>query len=207
VTGVNVLDHRTGRTETLGADLVVSATGPWAHEIAAMAGVDVPVAPTAGVMVTVDRRLNNMVVNRLNKPSDGDIVVPQRTTSIIGTTSWTILDPDQIDIPKDHIDKMVAKGSAMIPAITQRQLRGVGAAARPLIRKKNVDERDVSRTFECFDHVHDGVEGFVTISGGKTTTARAMAEKVTDIVGRKLGVLAECRTRTTPLLSYRMLYG
>lgn len=207
ITGVSVVDHRTGKTEVLGADLVVNATGPWAGEIARMGGVDVPVAPTAGVMVTVNRRLNNMVVNRMDKPSDGDIIVPQRTTSIIGTTSWTILDPDQIDIPPDHIQKMILKGKELIPAIAHTVTRGVGAAARPLIRKANTDEREIARTFECFDHKYDGVEGFVTISGGKTTTARAMAEKVTDIVGQKLGITVECRTKDTPLLSYRHFYN
>jgi glycerol-3-phosphate dehydrogenase len=80
------------------------------------------------------------------------------------------------------------------------------AVARPLIRKSGVDEREVSRTFECFDHQRDGVDGFVTISGGKTTTARAMAEKVSDIVCGKLGLTAPCRTRETPLLSYRLFY-
>jgi glycerol-3-phosphate dehydrogenase len=83
----------------------------------------------------------------------------------------------------------------------------VGAAARPLIRKANTDERQISRTFECFDHKHDGVEGFVTISGGKTTTARGMAEKVSDVVCAKLGHRAECRTKETPLLSYRLFYN
>lgn len=206
VTGVRVLDQRTGKAETLGCDLVINATGPWAHEIAAMGGVEVPVTPTAGVMVTVGKRLNNLVVNRLDKPSDGDIVVPQRTTSIIGTTSWTILDPDQIEIPVEHIEKMIQKGRELIPAIDRAGLRGVGAAARPLISKPNTDEREVSRTFECFDHKHDGVEGFVTISGGKTTTARGMAEKVVDIACRKLGHDGVCLTRTTPLLSYRYFY-
>jgi glycerol-3-phosphate dehydrogenase len=207
VTGVQVRDQRTGREEMLGADLVVNATGPWAGQVAAMAGVEVPVSPTAGVMVTVGKRLNNLVVNRMDRPSDGDIVVPQRMTAIIGTTSWTILDPDQIEIPKDHIEKMIAKGRELIPAIEHTPMRGVGAAARPLIRKANADERDVSRTFECFDHQHDGVGGFVTISGGKTTTARAMAERVADVVCAKLGVRAECATRTTPLLSYRLFYN
>jgi glycerol-3-phosphate dehydrogenase len=207
VTGVRVRDQRSGREETIGADLVVNATGPWAGQVAAMAGVEVPVSPTAGVMVTVGQRLNNLVVNRMDKPSDGDIVVPQRMTAIIGTTSWTIQDPDQIEIPKDHIEKMFAKGRELIPAIERAPMRGVGAAARPLIRKANADEREVSRTFECFDHEQDGAGGFVTISGGKTTTARAMAEKVADVVCAKLGVRAECATRTTPLLSYRLFYN
>lgn len=207
ITGVKVLDHRTGKTQEIGADLVVNATGPWAGRIAEMGGVEVPVAPTAGVMVTVDQRLCNLVINRMDKPADGDIVVPQRLTSIIGTTSWAILDPDQIEIPKAHIEKMIQKGRELIPAIQRRVTRGVGAAARPLIRKANTDEREVSRTFECFDHQRDGVDGFVTISGGKTTTARAMAEKAADVVCAKLGQRAECATRTTPLLSYRLFYN
>jgi glycerol-3-phosphate dehydrogenase len=206
VTGVEILDHRTGKTETLGADVVVNATGPWAGEIASKAGVDVPVTPTAGVMVTVRWRLNNMVMNRLNKPSDGDIVVPQRATSIIGTTSWAVSDPDLIPIPQEHIDKMIAQGEKMLPAIANIPMRGVMAVARPLISKGGVDEREVSRTFECFDHKRNGIDGLVTISGGKTTTAREMAEKVTDIVCEKLGVKAECRTREVPLASYRLFY-
>ncbi len=207
VTGVKLLDHRTGKTETLGADLVINATGPWAEEVARMGGVEVPVSPTPGVMVTVSRRLNNMVLNRLNKPSDGDIVVPQRQTSIIGTTSWTVADPDKIEIPADHIEKMLRKGRELLPEIEHTITRGVGAVARPLIRRAGGDEREVSRTFECFDHKPDGVEGFVTISGGKTTTARAMAAKVTDIVCAKLGVAAECRTAETRLVSYRQYYN
>jgi len=206
VTGVAVVDHCTGKAETIGADVVVNATGPWAGEIAEMAGVDVPVAPTAGVMVTVGQRLNNMVVNRLNKPSDGDIVVPQRTTSIIGTTSWAVNDPDLIPIPQEHVDKMFQQGELLLPGIRRVPVRGVMAVARPLISKGGVDEREVSRTFECFDHKRDGVDGFVTISGGKTTTARGMAEKVSDIVCGKLGIKAECRTRDVPLAPYRLFY-
>src|SRR5581483_9987418 len=86
IAGVTVYDHRTGKTENIGADLIVNATGSWAGLVAAMAHVDVPVAPTAGVMVTLGKRYNNMVINRLHKPHDGDIVVPIRNTSIIGTT-------------------------------------------------------------------------------------------------------------------------
>ncbi len=206
VTGVKVKNYRTGKTETLGADLVVNAAGPWAGNVALKAGVKVPVSPTAGVMVVLDGRLSNMVLNRLNKPSDGDIVVPQRATSIIGTTSWTVEDPDLIPIPPDHVTKMIAQGEQLMPAVRKIPLRAKMAVARPLIVKSGADPREVSRTFECFDHAYDGVDGFVTISGGKTTTARAMAEKVTNIVCNKLGIAAVCRTRDVPLASYRLFY-
>ncbi len=206
VTGVKVMDYRTGKTEILVTDLVVNAAGPWAEDIAAMAGVKVPVQPTAGVMVTLDCRLNNMVLNRLNKPSDGDIVVPQRATSTIGTTSWKVEDPDLITIPPEHVERMIVQGEQLMPVIRKIPMRARMAVARPLIVKSGDDARNVSRTFECFDHAYDGVDGFVTISGGKTTTARAMAERVSDLVCNKLGIVAECRTREVPLASYRLFY-
>jgi glycerol-3-phosphate dehydrogenase len=206
VTGVKVRDNRSMNEYEIGADLVVNASGPWADKIAIMANVDVPIKPTAGVMVTIGQRLNQMVINRLNKPADGDIVVPQRQTSIIGTTSWPVDEMDAIEIPHEHVEKMIAMGERLIPMVRQIPIRGVMAAVRPLIATDDQDERSVSRTFECFDHKHDGVENFVTISGGKTTTARAMAEKVANIVCDKLGVPAECRTREVRLESFRMYY-
>jgi glycerol-3-phosphate dehydrogenase len=71
VAGVRVRDRRTGQQRTIGADVVINAAGPWAGRIAAMAGVDVPVVPTAGVMISVGRRWNRMVINRLNLPGTG----------------------------------------------------------------------------------------------------------------------------------------
>jgi glycerol-3-phosphate dehydrogenase len=94
----------------------------------------------------------------------------------------------------------------LAPAVGKIPIRAAAAAARPLIVKSGADARDVSRTFECFDHAYDGVDGFVTIAGGKTTTARAMAEKVVDLVCNKLGIVAACRTREVPLASYRLFY-
>jgi glycerol-3-phosphate dehydrogenase len=206
VTGVKLRDRRTGKNETLGADLVVNAAGPWAGEIAGKAGVSVPEVPTAGVMVTLDCRLNNMVLNRLNKPSDGDIVVPQRATSVIGTSSWTVEDPDLISIPPEHVARMISQGEQLLPPVRKVPMRAKMAVARPLIARSGVDAREVSRTFECFDHAADGVNGFITIAGGKTTTARAMAERVADVVCKTLAIAAVCRTRDVPLASYRLFY-
>ena len=205
-TGIRVRDFRSGKTETIGADIIVNAAGPWAGEMAAKAGVSVPEIPTAGVMVALDCRLNNMVLNRLNRPSDGDIVVPQRATSVIGTTSWKVEDPDLITIPAEHVERMISQGEQLLPVVKKVPMRAKMAVARPLIAMTGTDARELSRTFECFDHAGDGVNGFVTITGGKTTTARAMAERVTDIVCQKLNVKAECRTREIPLSSYRLFF-
>ena len=50
------------------------------------------------------------------------------------------------------------------------------------------------------------MEGFVTITGGKATTLRAMAEAAADLVCAKLGLEAPCRTRETVLLPHTAYY-
>ncbi|HOA24165.1 MAG: FAD-dependent oxidoreductase [Aggregatilineales bacterium] len=207
VTGARVWDRIQKREYDLYADLVVNAAGPWAENIARMAGVDVPVVPTPGVMTSMTGRLCQRVINRMNVSSDGDIIVPQRQTSIIGTSSWTVDDADYIEIPEDHVQLMYQRGSEMIPQVGKVKPRGIFVVARPLIGRKGQDEREIARTFEAFDHaVSDNVEGFVTISGGKTTTARAMAETTVNVIADKLDVEAPCQTRDTVLLSYRDYY-
>jgi glycerol-3-phosphate dehydrogenase len=87
-------------------------------------------------------------------------------------------------------------------------MRGAFAASRPLIGRARDESagRELSRTFECFDHAREGVHGFITISGGKTTTARAMAEATADVVCRQLGIDAAAQTATVPLRAYRDFY-
>jgi len=208
VVGVRVRDHVTEKTYDIGADIVVNAAGAWSGKIAAMAGVHVPLQPSPGVLVAVYGRWNNMVLNRMHRSGDGDIIVPQRTLSVIGTSSWVVEDPDRLEMKKEHIRLMYEYGAALVPAIKGAKMRAAWAAARPLIGSGGAQTgRELSRTFKCFDHAErDGVEGFVTIAGGKATTARGMAEVTADVVVRKLGLNAPCRTREVVLLPHTAYY-
>jgi glycerol-3-phosphate dehydrogenase len=206
VQGIKIRDRINGSDGQIGADLVVNATGPWAAEIGAMAGVDVPVAPTPGVMISLKGRHTQRVINRLGLPSDGDIVVPQRETSIVGTTSWQVQEADHIPIPQDHVNLLLERSQELVPTLSDSEPRGIFTVARPLIRWKTEDERKIPRSFACFDHAGEGAEGLVTVLGGKTTTARAMAEEAADMVCAKLGIEATCRTRETQLLPYSAYY-
>jgi glycerol-3-phosphate dehydrogenase len=209
VSGVAIRDHLTGREAELGADLVVNATGPWCERLAAMAGAAVPVQPSPGVLLALSGRLCNLVVNRLHPAADGDIVLPQRALSIVGTSAWTVTDPDDLEVPADHVQAMYREGAKLIPAVATAAERAAWSAARPLIGAAGGGGggRGLSRTFKCFDHAAtDGVEGFVTITGGKATTLRAMAEAAADLVCVKLGIQAPCRTRDTVLAPHSAYY-
>jgi glycerol-3-phosphate dehydrogenase len=199
----------TGADAELVADLVVNATGPWCERLAAMAGAAVPVQPSPGVLLALSGRLCNLVVNRLHRAGDGDIVVPQRALSIVGTSAWTVEDPDDLEVPDEHVQAMYREGAKLVPAVASAAERAAWSAARPLIGAAGGGSggRELSRTFKCFDHaVTDGLEGFVTITGGKATTLRAMAEATADLVCAKLGVDAPCRTRDTVLAPHTAYY-
>jgi glycerol-3-phosphate dehydrogenase len=210
ITGVTVTDHTSAKEYQIGADIVINAAGPWSGKIAELAGVDVPIRLSPGVMLALRGRLCNMVINRLAPPGDGDIIVPQRGLSVVGTTSWMVDDPDDLGLPKDHVQKMYDEGAKLIPLVKDAPFRAAWAAARPLIgpRKAEADTgRELSRTFKCFDHRDEGVEGFITITGGKATTARRMAEAAANLVCQILGEDVPCRTRDEQLLPYTAYYN
>ena len=80
------------------ADMVVNASGAWAGKIAGTAGIPLTIIGGKGVMVAMNHRIVNTVINRCKMPSDGDILVPTHTVSVIGTTDVKISDPDHICI-------------------------------------------------------------------------------------------------------------
>jgi glycerol-3-phosphate dehydrogenase len=136
--------------------------------------------------------------------------VPQRGLSVVGTSSWTVEDPDDLGVPEDHVERMYQEGTKLIPAVQRAEFRAAWSAARPLIGSRGEADtgRELSRTFKTFDHKEsDGVEGFVTITGGKGTTLRGMAELCANVICGKLGIEAECRTRETVLLPHTAYYA
>jgi glycerol-3-phosphate dehydrogenase len=206
VKGIRVWDRTTGSEYELGADIIVNATGVWAGEIASMAETTVPVKPTPGVMVAYNQRVTEHVINRLNAPGDGDIIIPQRRMAVIGTTSFEVSDVNYIPVFEDQVRQMHESAFELIPSLKQAHLRGAYMSARPLIGG-GIQGRSLSRTFKCYDHMEsEGVGNLVTITGGKATTCRAMAEKTADLVCQKLGIHSQCQTRDVVLASYREFY-
>jgi glycerol-3-phosphate dehydrogenase len=100
-----------------------------------------------------------------------------------------------------EIDEMLDEGEKLVPGFREARALRVWAGARPLYTPDDVaDTRDVSRTHTVLDHAdRDGVEGILTITGGKATTFRLMAEDVVDAACEKLGDKRESRTADEPL--------
>lgn len=207
LSGIQTVDRHTGQRITFPGDITINATGAWAGKIAALAEIKVPIAPTPGVMVAYDQRVSQRVINRLCKPDDGDIIIPQRRMAVIGTTSFEVLEVDYIPVTDDQVQLMHQRAAELIPALKNAGVRGTYMSARPLIGGL-MSGRSLSRTFKCFDHAEsDGLTGFVTITGGKATTCRVMAQKTADLVCLKAGISEKCRTSDLQLADYHQFYA
>jgi glycerol-3-phosphate dehydrogenase len=184
------------------AEVVVNAAGPWAGACAALAGVEVPMAPTRGVMVAVDdpRDSVSAVLNRCRAPADGDIVVPRPGEAVLGTTSVAVDDPDDFERADWEIERVVEECAAMCPDLADRRVLRTYWGVRPLYDPAGGTEgRAISRGFALFDGADEGAAGLLSVAGGKLTTHRLMAEVTADRVCERLGVDAECRTADRPL--------
>lgn len=97
---------------------------------------------------------------------------------------------------------MLDDGERLVPGFRDARALRVWAGVRPLFQdmKAVQDTRDLSRAHALLDHAdRDGVSGFMTITGGKLTTFRLMAEDTVDAMCRQLGEDRPCRTKEVPL--------
>ena len=204
VSGARVRDARTGEELDVHARVTVNATGAWAGQIADLAGIEgVRVLPGRGIMIAMNHRLVNTCVNRCQLPTDGDIIVPIRTVSVIGTTDQHTDDPDDHTVDQTEVDAMLDDGEKLVPGFRKARALRVWTGVRPLFedaKASDTDTRDVTRAHALLDHAdRDGVGRFFTITGGKLTTFRLMAEETMDAVCKQLGETRPCRTATEPL--------
>jgi Glycerol-3-phosphate dehydrogenase len=190
---VSVKDHLTGGVRSIKAGVIAVAAGPWTYRVVKMAGIDVDMMPTMGVMVVYQRRLTRRVINRLRKPSDGDILVPYGSTSIMGTTAVMMEDPDNLSISDDDIKFLTSEGSQMVPLLIKTSVIRAYASVRPLIKMQGVDTREATRDFMVIRH--EKPSNMATVIGGKFTTGRLVGERLSDEVARMLGSSKSSVTR------------
>jgi glycerol-3-phosphate dehydrogenase len=181
---------------TISPEVVVNAAGAWSGRVAAMASLDLPVQMDRGSMVVFNGRVVNGLVNRLRAPSDGDILVPHRTSTILGTTSG----PGEIGnvAPRrDEVVKLVQEAREILPGIGEARMVRAYTGVRPLIAGLGTG-RAAPRGFMVIHHAP--VDNFVSVVGGKLTTYRLMAERAADDVMSMLGRKGACRTAVEDLL-------
>ena len=201
VKGVKVKDLLQGEEYTIEASYIINATGAWANQFLKLAGLHIGMALSKGSMLITNQRLNHSVINRCRPPSDGDIVVPNHTVSILGTTSIRLEEVENFEVTPHEVSLLIQETSKMIPAIQETRFIRAYAGIRPLFQSEEKgDDRAISRGFVLIDHgKRDGIKNLITITGGKLMTYRLMAEKTSDLICQKMGMDVPCSTHLKPL--------
>ncbi|MBL8325911.1 MAG: glycerol-3-phosphate dehydrogenase/oxidase [Rubrivivax sp.] len=188
VTGLSARDAETGRVFHVAARCVINATGVWVDAVRDMdrdpgTPARAPmVAPSQGVHLVVDRRfLPGTHALMVPKTSDGRVLfaVPWLGKTVLGTTD-TPRDDLQIEprpLPAE-VDFILGEAARYLErAPTRADVRSVWVGLRPLV-KPSGDDGENTKSLSREHTVLVGRSGLVTVTGGKWTTYRAMAEDV-----------------------------
>lgn len=213
VRGVAARDRLTGSSFEIRARTIVNAVGPWADGWLRPAG-----APSHGRTLFV--KAMNLVTRPLppslafGVPERGDrgrlggrvfFFVPWQNRTLIGTAYFPYGgSPDELTATEEEVDQFCEDvGRAFPPAALERDdIHFVHAGLVPVSEELAPGGRPRLAPHPILvDHSReDALDGVFSVTGGKFTTARGVAEKVIDRICERLGKRRDCATSVTPLV-------
>ncbi|GGG22532.1 glycerol-3-phosphate dehydrogenase/oxidase [Pontibacter amylolyticus] len=205
VNGVEALDLETAQPYSLRARAVVNATGVYVDDILQF---DQParkplVMPSQGVHVVLDRSfLPGNVALMIPRTPDGRVLfaIPWQGHVLVGTTDTPLhqlsLEPVALDAEIDFI--LQTAGAYLQQPPTRQDVLSVFAGLRPLAAPDSLtgNTKEISRSHKLLV----APSGLITITGGKWTTYRQMAEDTVNAAIRVAGLPAiPCLTERLPI--------
>jgi glycerol-3-phosphate dehydrogenase len=201
VVGAQIRDRLSGEDFELRARWVVSATGVWAADLWGLtdAGSAMEVVPAKGTHVTLPGHLLPLSQALVLPSGAGDgrmnFVIPWGEQTYIGTTD----DPFEGGLDDHALEQtdanylLASVNEAFDLSLTVQDCIGAWSGLRPLLRSKDqsdADTKDLSRKHT----VVETPNRLVTVTGGKLTTWRQMAQDVVDHLVAGDGASRRCVT-------------
>jgi glycerol-3-phosphate dehydrogenase len=199
ITGVHVRDSLNNIDYEIKAKAVINATGVFTDSILKMddGNNEHIIAPSQGVHIVLDKEfLPGESAIMVPHTDDGRVLfaVPWHNKIIIGTTDTFVDEPSAEPVAlKEEIDFILEQiGRYLTKIPTVMDIRSVFAGLRPLVKASGKKTAELSR-----DHlITVSVSGLITITGGKWTTYRRMAEDVIDVAIERSALISnKCITR------------
>jgi glycerol-3-phosphate dehydrogenase len=201
VTGVAARDTLGTRTLEIAARLTINATGARIDRLLTPLGVPTGVAMLKAMNLVTRRDAGDEALGGRSKGGRFLFLVPWRERALFGTwESDTVRDPDDAGVAEPDVASFIAELNQAFPALdlTTADITLVHRGLVPaVVRGGRVapDGHEVIR-----DHASQGVDGLVSVAGTKFTTARAVAETITNMALERLQrPPVACRTASTPL--------
>ena len=202
VAGVTARDLLTGAVATLGARVVVNASGPWVDEIRELAGITERgrhvLRRTKGIHCLLPR-MTERAIYHSTRDDRMIFVIPWREFSLIGSTDTDFAgDLDRVWATRDEVDYLLGEVRRALPdpRVNAEAIAYTYAGVRPLSYEEGKRASDVSRAHRV---VPEAGGRFLSITGTKLTCFRSLAEELGDTITHALGRRGRARTATRML--------
>jgi glycerol-3-phosphate dehydrogenase len=194
VTGVQAKDLLSGTTHTISGTITVNCGGPWADILLGLAKSNTnscTLRRSEGIHVIIDRKLlsGKYVVGSMTPSGRHFFLIPWRGHTLIGTTDKPFTgNPDEYRVTRQSIDELLAEVNSSFGdgTLSFADIRHTFGGLRPLVEEQTEETYVCSRRYEIFDNAEEGLNGLLTVEGGKYTTSRKLAENCLKIVAAKL---------------------
>jgi len=203
VCGIEVLDCLSGEAYKVKARLTVNAAGHWVDCVRDLlrGGPASTVRRTKGIHLLTPKLSQKALV--LFSPIDNRLffVMPWLNYTLIGTTDTDYSgDLDAVCAEEKDVAYLLRGVRQVFPKLREEDILYTTAGLRSLAHIGGEKPSDITREHKVLDHKQrDGIEGFISVLGGKITAYRAVAKDVVNMACRKLGVEAKCTTAEVPL--------
>ncbi len=172
--------------EKLGAEagMVANMAGPWADEVDHLFGTgeDVALVRSKGIHIVTRSVTNGHSLVLRTDEGRHLFIMPWRGKSLIGTTDVRYEgEVGKLAVTDDDIEDFLDEINAALPSarLTKDDVTYSYAGVRPLVEQETQVYK-ASRKYEIVDHHARGHRGLISAVGGKFTTSRHLAEKLTD---------------------------
>lgn len=192
VCGVVARDLLRGETVEIKANLVVNCAGSWADILFDLAKGDKGdgrVRRSEGVHFITDKLVNRHVVVSVTPGRRHFFLIPWRGCTLIGTTDKEYVgNPDDYTVTRQSLEELLTEVNASFGTGVLRydDIKRAYGGLRPLVEDQTEETYQSSRKYEIHDNAGDGLDGLVTVEGGKYTTSRGLASQVMAVVQKKI---------------------
>ena len=191
IEGVLARDLISGKSHVIRAALTINCGGPWADIILGLAKKEKTseqLRRSEGIHIITKKLINSHVVGSIT-PSGRHFFL-WRNHSLIGTTDKEYIGkPDNYRVTKQSILELLEDVNSSFgnnnPIAYDDILYAYGGL-RPLVEDQTEDVYESSRKYEIYDNARDGLDGLITVEGGKYTTSRNLAQNLMKMVQKKL---------------------
>jgi glycerol-3-phosphate dehydrogenase len=189
IKGIRVVDLLNGNKLDIKGNLVINCGGPWADiilEKAKRKSGNHDLRRSEGIHIVTKNLVDKYTFSTSTEKGKHFFLVPYRNHTLIGTTDKEYTGkPDDYKVTRKAIEELLDDVNSSFgngEKIKYEDIVYTYGGLRPLIEDQTEDVYQSSRKYEITGEKKNGIEGLITVEGGKFTTSRTLAEKAIDKV-------------------------